>query len=87
MKKMTITEMKRLNKENGGCYFSKESMSMLGLIITMLGNSWMSKVKITAICFHLSHSVFLSRMSKYSWGMQAISIGLRITNLEAVQFM
>ena len=30
MKKMTITEMKRLNKENGGCYFSKESMRFWG---------------------------------------------------------
>ena len=30
MKKMTITEMKNLNKENGGCYFSKESMNFWG---------------------------------------------------------
>lgn len=30
MKKMTITEMKRLNKENGGCYFSKETMRFWG---------------------------------------------------------
>ena len=30
MKKMTITEMKNLNKDNGYCYFSKESMSFWG---------------------------------------------------------
>ena len=30
MKKLTITEMKRLNKENGGCYFSKETMRFWG---------------------------------------------------------
>ena len=30
MKKMTITEMKNLNKENGYCYFSKESMRFWG---------------------------------------------------------
>lgn len=30
MKKMTITEMKRLNKENGYCYFSKETMRFWG---------------------------------------------------------
>lgn len=30
MKKMTITEMKNLNKENGGCYFSRESMRFWG---------------------------------------------------------
>ena len=30
MKKMTITEMKRLNKEYGGCYFSKETMRFWG---------------------------------------------------------
>ena len=30
MKKMSITEMKRLNKENGGCYFSKETMKFWG---------------------------------------------------------
>lgn len=30
MKKMTITEMKNLNKENGGCYFSKETMNFWG---------------------------------------------------------
>ena len=30
MKKMTITEMKNLNKENGYCYFSKETMKFWG---------------------------------------------------------
>ena len=30
MKKMSITEMKRLNKENGYCYFSKETMKYWG---------------------------------------------------------
>lgn len=30
MKKMSITEMKRLNKENGYCYFSRESMRFWG---------------------------------------------------------
>ena len=30
MKKMSITEMKRLNKENGYCYFSKETMRFWG---------------------------------------------------------
>ena len=30
MKKMTITEMRNLNKENGYCYFSKESMRYWG---------------------------------------------------------
>lgn len=30
MKKMTITEMKNLNKNNGYCYFSKESMRYWG---------------------------------------------------------
>ena len=30
MKKMTIAEMKNLNKENGYCYFSKESMRFWG---------------------------------------------------------
>ena len=30
MKKMTITEMKRLNKENGYCYFSKSTMKFWG---------------------------------------------------------
>ena len=30
MKKMTITEMKNLNKDNGGCYFSRESMRFWG---------------------------------------------------------
>ena len=30
MKKMSITEMKNLNKENGYCYFSKETMSFWG---------------------------------------------------------
>ena len=30
MKKMSITEMKRLNKEYGGCYFSKETMKYWG---------------------------------------------------------
>ena len=30
MKKMTITEMKKLNKENGYCYFSKETMKFWG---------------------------------------------------------
>ena len=30
MKKMTITEMKNLNKENGYCYFSKDTMKFWG---------------------------------------------------------
>lgn len=30
MKKMTITEMKNLNKDNGYCYFSKETMKYWG---------------------------------------------------------
>ena len=30
MKKLSITEMKRLNKENGYCYFSKETMKFWG---------------------------------------------------------
>ena len=30
MKKLTIAEMKRLNKENGYCYFSKETMKFWG---------------------------------------------------------
>ena len=30
MKKLSITEMKRLNKEYGGCYFSKETMKYWG---------------------------------------------------------
>ena len=30
MKKLTIAEMKRLNKENGYCYFSKENMKFWG---------------------------------------------------------
>ena len=30
MKKMSITEMKNLNKENGYCYFSKETMRFWG---------------------------------------------------------
>ena len=30
MKKMTITEMKNLNKENGYCYFDKETMKYWG---------------------------------------------------------
>ena len=30
MKKMTITEMKNLNKENGYCYFSKDTMRFWG---------------------------------------------------------
>lgn len=30
MKKMTITEMKNLNKKNGYCYFSKETMKYWG---------------------------------------------------------
>ena len=30
MKKMTITEMKNLNKDNGYCYFSKETMRFWG---------------------------------------------------------
>ena len=30
MKKMSITEMKKINKENGGCYFSKETMKYWG---------------------------------------------------------
>lgn len=30
MKKLTIAEMKRLNKENGYCYFSKETMRFWG---------------------------------------------------------
>ena len=30
MKKLSITEMKRLNKENGYCYFSKETMKYWG---------------------------------------------------------
>ena len=30
MKKLSITEMKRLNEENGGCYFSRETMKYWG---------------------------------------------------------
>ena len=30
MKKMTITEMKRLNKKNGYCYFDKDIMKYWG---------------------------------------------------------
>ena len=30
MKNMSITEMKNLNKETGGCYFSKETMRFWG---------------------------------------------------------
>ena len=39
MKKMTITEMKRLNKENGGCYFSKETMRFWGARVVATYNN------------------------------------------------
>ena len=39
MKKMTITEMKRLNKENGGCYFSKETMRYWGARVVATYNN------------------------------------------------
>ena len=39
MKKLTITEMKRLNKENGGCYFSKETMRFWGARVVSTYNN------------------------------------------------
>ena len=39
MKKMTITEMKRLNKENGYCYFSKETMKYWGARVVATYNN------------------------------------------------
>ena len=39
MKKMTITEMKNLNKENGYCYFSKESMRFWGARVVATYNN------------------------------------------------
>ena len=39
MKKMTITEMKNLNKENGGCYFSKEIMKFWGARVVATYNN------------------------------------------------
>ena len=39
MKKMSITEMKRLNKENGGCYFSKETMRFWGARVVATYNN------------------------------------------------
>ena len=39
MKKMTITEMKRLNKENGYCYFSKETMKFWGAKVVATYNN------------------------------------------------
>ena len=39
MKKMTITEMKRLNEENGGCYFSKKTMKYWGARVVATYNN------------------------------------------------
>ena len=39
MKKMSITEMKKLNKENGGCYFSKETMRYWGARVVATYNN------------------------------------------------
>ena len=39
MKKMTITEMKRLNKENGYCYFSEETMKYWGARVVATYNN------------------------------------------------
>ena len=39
MKKMTIAEMKNLNKENGYCYFSKESMKFWGAKVVATYNN------------------------------------------------
>ena len=39
MKKMTITEMKNLNKENGYCYFSKETMRFWGARVVATYNN------------------------------------------------
>ena len=39
MKKMSITEMKNLNKENGGCYFSKETMRFWGARVVATYNN------------------------------------------------
>lgn len=39
MKKMTIVEMKRLNKENGYCYFSKETMRFWGARVVATYNN------------------------------------------------
>ena len=39
MKKMSITEMKNLNKENGGCYFSKETMRFWGAKVVATYNN------------------------------------------------
>ena len=39
MKKMSITEMKKLNKENGGCYFSKETMRFWGARVVATYNN------------------------------------------------
>ena len=39
MKKMTITEMKRLNKENGYCYFSTETMKYWGARVVATYNN------------------------------------------------
>ena len=39
MKKMTITEMKNLNKENGYCYFSKDTMRYWGARVVATYNN------------------------------------------------
>ena len=39
MKKLTIAEMKNLNKENGGCYFSKETMRFWGARVVATYNN------------------------------------------------
>ena len=39
MRKLSITEMKRLNKENGYCYFSKETMRFWGARVVSTYNN------------------------------------------------
>ena len=39
MKKLSIAEMKRLNKENGYCYFSKETMKFWGARVVSTYNN------------------------------------------------
>ena len=48
MKKLSIAEMKRLNKENGGCYFSKETMKFWGAKVISTYNNGLFIEALTA---------------------------------------
>ena len=48
MKKLSIAEMKRLNKENGYCYFSKETMKFWGAKVISTYNNGLFIEALTA---------------------------------------